>query len=305
MLSDLKSLGIFFKYSPKRQRQLECSVQSVNSTRADKNQPLIPAIKLKLLCETRWVERHIALFDFNRLYEAVVHCLESISMNTGRRWDSKSVTEAHGLLRAITSDSFLVAFQTNLYFFGYTKGLSQLLQGSHLDILTAYDEVEAVKSELSDIRTNADRKFSAVYKDIVEMAQVIGREELVIPRLCRRQTQRVNVHVETPEAYWRIAVFLPFLDGLLTELNTRFSQLNRDAIHGLLLLPPNLCKLDDQKISQLKAAYLDDLPEADTFVPEVALWKRKWTAVSVAGELPKELSAVLDATNSLQFPKLI
>ena len=189
MLSDLKLLGIFFKYSPKRHRQLECSVQSVNSTRADKNQPLIPAVKLKLLCETRWGEWHIALFDFNRLYEAVVHCLESISMNTGKRWDSKSVTEAHGLLRAITSDSLLVAFQTNLYFFEYTKGLSQLLQGSHLYILTAYDEVEAVKSELSDIWTNADRKFSAVYKDIVEMAQVIGREELVIPRLCRRQTQ--------------------------------------------------------------------------------------------------------------------
>ena len=89
-----------------------------------------------------------------------MHCLESISMNTGKRWDSKSVTEAHGLLRAITSDSLLVAFQTNLYFFGYTKGLSQLLQGSHLYILTAYDEVEAVKSELSDIRTESSVQFT-------------------------------------------------------------------------------------------------------------------------------------------------
>ena len=110
--------------------------------------------------------------------------------------------------------------------------------------------------------------------------------------------------METREAYWHIAVFLPFLDGLLTDLNTRFSQLNRGAVQGLVLLPHNFCKLDDQKISQVKAAYLDDLPEADTFVPEVALRKRKWTAVSVAGELPKELSAVLDATNSLQFPNI-
>lgn len=117
------------------------------------------------------------------------------------------------------------------------------MHSSHLDILTAYGEVETVKSELSDIWTNADRKFSAVYKDIVEMAQVIGREELVIPRLCRRQTQHVNVHVETPEAYWHIAVFLPFLDGLLTELNTRFSQLNRDTVQGFLLLPPTSASL--------------------------------------------------------------
>ena len=79
------------------------------------------------------------------------------------------------------------------------------------------------------------------------MAQVISREELVIPRLCRRQTQRVNVHVETPEAYWRIAMFLPFLDGLLTELNTRFSQLNRGAVQGLLLLPPTSASLMTKK----------------------------------------------------------
>ena len=135
MLSDLKSGGIFFKYSPKRQRYLERSVELLNSKRTATHEPLISKLKLKLLCETRWVEHHTALNDFKLIYEAFVYTLESICTNIDKNWDAKSVTEANGLLHAITSDSFIVAFQTNYYFFGYTKGLSVLLQGSHLDIL--------------------------------------------------------------------------------------------------------------------------------------------------------------------------
>ena len=301
MLFDLKALGIFFRYSPKRQRQLECSIESINTTRVGTSQPLIPAIKLKLLCETRWVERHTALFDFSRMYEAVVRCLASISSNTEKKWDSKSVTDAHGLLHAITSDSFLVAFQTNMYFFGYTKGLSTLLQGSALDILTAFDEVQTVKRELQDIRSNAEKEFSSVFQTITEMAHVIGKEP-GIPRTCVRQTQRVNVEGQTPEGYWRVAVFVPFLDNLLTQLNTRFTQMSREAVQGLLLLPQNLSRLDDAKISQLKVSYLEDLPQPDLFIPEVRLWKRMWASAS--GDLLQSLSSVLSATNDKQFPNI-
>ena len=42
ILSDLKSLGIFFKYSPKRQRHLETSVDELNSKKAAANESLIP-----------------------------------------------------------------------------------------------------------------------------------------------------------------------------------------------------------------------------------------------------------------------
>ena len=81
--------------------------------------------------------------------------MENICTNIDKNWDAKSVTEANGLLHAITSDSFIVAFQSNYYFFGYTKGLSVLLQGSHPYILTAFEEVASVKQELRSIRDRA------------------------------------------------------------------------------------------------------------------------------------------------------
>ena len=302
MLSDLKSLGIFFKYSPKRQRHLETSVDELNSKKAAANESLIPKLKLKLLCETRWVECHTALNDFNLLYEAVVYTLESISINIDKKWDAKSVTEANSLLHAITSDSFIVAFQTNLYFFGYTKGLSVLLQGSHLDILTAFEEVASVKQELRSIRDQAELDFKTTYKASIEMAQLAGKDELSRPRCCGRQVYRNNTQTQTPEDYWRVSVFIPFLDSILTELDARFTPDSKERVQGLLLLPKYLDQFNDDKISLVKRSFSEDMPQSDIFEQEVRIWKRKWQTFDA--DLPQNLAAVLDSFNKEMFPDI-
>ena len=40
-----------------------------------------------------------------------------------------------------------------------------------------------------------------------------------MPRRCGRQTTRVNHPAETPKQYWRISLYYPFLDNLITNLN--------------------------------------------------------------------------------------
>ena len=83
--------------------------------------------KVKPLCETRWVERHTAFDDLSELYESLLHCLEKIESNNNdpeNRFDPKSVSEASGIRKQLKSSSFIVAFQTCHYTYGYTKGLS-------------------------------------------------------------------------------------------------------------------------------------------------------------------------------------
>ncbi|WAR18850.1 P52K-like protein [Mya arenaria] len=77
MLDTLKQLGIFFKYSPKRSRRFEEAIE-------------------ELFCETRWVEKHTCLDDFEQMYEALILCLDAIATQE-RRWDSNTVVEANGL----------------------------------------------------------------------------------------------------------------------------------------------------------------------------------------------------------------
>ena len=65
-------------------------------------------IKLIDLCRTRWSARQDELTAINQLFEAVVSTLEEISGSSTDSWTPESITQAGGLLTAITSFSFIV-----------------------------------------------------------------------------------------------------------------------------------------------------------------------------------------------------
>ena len=81
MMSTLQALGIFFKFSPKRHQRLTIALDTVNAERSSQDCPLIKHEKVKVLCETRWVERHTTLEDFHQMYEAIIDCLDAIRLN--------------------------------------------------------------------------------------------------------------------------------------------------------------------------------------------------------------------------------
>ena len=111
MLNAIKTVGISFKYSPKKQVLLEECVESFNRGALENGIKTIYLRKVKLLCETRWVERHTSIFYFCALFGVIIYCLEIITQNDdeSRKWDRKSITEADGLLHIMCSSSFLVA----------------------------------------------------------------------------------------------------------------------------------------------------------------------------------------------------
>ena len=144
-------------------------------------------------------------------------------------WDSKSVTEAYGLLKCITDSQFIVCLQTVLHFFGYTKGLSTKLQGSALDVVEGYGTVELLKTVLSN-STHDEAEYDRVFAKMTNMIELTGSSGVLeIPRRCGRETQRNNVPAETPKVYYRLAIYLPFLDSLIQQLNMRFGDLSKQA----------------------------------------------------------------------------
>lgn len=50
-----------------------------------------------------------------------------------------------------------------------------------------------------------------------------------IHRVCKRQTQRANIEADSVEDYFCWAVFLPFMDFSISELNRRFGSPNHSA----------------------------------------------------------------------------
>ena len=247
MMSTLKDVALFFKYSPKRQRLLESCIETVNSERISAGNSKINNQKVKLLCETRWVERHTSLEEFEEMYAGVIECLSKICDAQSRApWDSKTVTEARGLLSSISTPGFLCAFACNRYLFGFTRSLSLLLQGSHQDVVTAYQEIALIRDELKDVRVRADIEFKENVISIMEKLSLVSGTSISIPRRCNHQTLRGNVEAGTPEEYWRRTIFIPVVDHLISELTDRFQNLSQCAVRGLYLLPGTLSSLNDQ-----------------------------------------------------------
>ena len=108
MVSTIKMLGIFFKYSPKCQQKLKQSITEIATESFKK--------KIKPLCETHWVERHTA---FVHCLESIVHCLESISLSNDLNniADAHSVTEASYLRKQLRGSSFIVFKRANTWLY--------------------------------------------------------------------------------------------------------------------------------------------------------------------------------------------
>ena len=51
--------------------------------------------------------------------------------------------------------------------FGYTKGISSLLQGSTMDVLTAYNEIHYYEED-------AEKEFKPIFDSMLAMAEVAG-----------------------------------------------------------------------------------------------------------------------------------
>ena len=307
MLDALKQLGIFFKYSPKRTRRLESAVDEVNAVTPKEDH--INTTKFRVFCETRWVEKHTTLNDFDVMYEPLLVCLEAIgSLETD--WDSKSSGDAYGLMKRITDSTFIASFQTVLHFFGYVRGLSAKLQGSTLGIIGAYKMIDHVRSLLSTIRNDVDTEFKMVWEKMCKMAEKAHIASLECPRQCSRQTQRNNIPAESSQQYFKRAIFIPFLDSILEQFSMRFSNLAQRAAYALTLVPcssTTTCAsvhVHQPEIDAILDFYGEDMPASESFVQELKSWQHMWNSVEDAK--PSTLSQTLmdDRVCPVMYPNI-
>ena len=80
----------------------------------------------------------------------------------------------------------------------------------------------------------------------------------------------------TASEYYKRAVYIPFLDSMVSEVSSRFGTLARQAVRALHLIPSNLAALNEESIDMIFTYYKDDLMSPSTFKQEVTLWKHLW-----------------------------
>ena len=99
-------------------------------------------------------------------------------------------------------------------------------------------------------------------------------------RFVCRKSHRNNVPANTPEEYYRRAIFLPFLDHVRNSLTDRFNTSARESIKFNNLIPENILKIkSDMSLrvisDDLKSFYAADLVDID-FYGNILNWRQKW-----------------------------
>ena len=78
-----------------------------------------------------------------------------------------------------------------------------LLQQRSTDIVQGITLVQDVLGQLKELREELDDWNKIWFQMAVEIAEEVGTEKPSIPRMCNRQTQRLNVEADLPEVYYR------------------------------------------------------------------------------------------------------
>ena len=150
-----------------------------------------------------------------------------------------------------------------------------MLQGTSMDVIDGYKHIELVKEQLKTLHKNCDKTFIDEVWRSCQILAATAEIDLIPPRRCGRQTKRNNVPSTSTEEYCKLAVFIPTLDHLISELGCRFSRIHEHATQGMFLIPDNLSSMTIAEKDNVCKAFEWALPSPLTFSQEVDLWKTK------------------------------
>ena len=86
----------------------------------------------------------------------------------------------------------------------------------------------------------------------------------------------MNHTAEAPKQYWRISLYYPFLDHLITELESRLLK-SGNRFHAQYILPRAVNKITDDHVTTVCEAYQADIDlSLEGFRREVARLRTRW-----------------------------
>ena len=264
-----------FFNTPKRQSLLANSIEKLT--------PKASASRLKRLCATRWIERHESVNVFVQLQKATVDALEIMSS-----WHDKTTSStAVQLLGAIRSLEFQVSLKVISKIFAITLPVSRILQTENFDLSAALKLTEDSSSLLLNMRKDAESEFTTVFNEVKDICEEFDID-IFIPRRAGKQIQRCNVMANTPEEYYRMAVFIPFLDSVISQIGDRLLK-HKSVLGSFMCLLPNhsgFSQEQENNATTLMQKYerLIDTCVIDEGIGELKLW---WRHIITSGNVPQ------------------
>lgn len=227
----IKEVISFFHVSPKRNFVLKNNLSHRTT--------------LSGLCESRWIERHDSVLQFKNFLLEIVDVLIEIS-----QWeDNISSIKSNILVSAICNCDFILSIFVLSSTLSVTFPISKLLQGKDEDIFTASKYIKDIISTFKKYRSNCNEEFNLIFKESEIILKTLN-VEVKTKRLYGRQKYRNHMtNLDKSEDYYRNNLYIPLLDGILEDLNSRFiNKENKNLLALMQLVPSNIVQIKDDTI---------------------------------------------------------
>jgi hypothetical protein len=257
------------------------------------------------MCETRWIERHDSLIQFTSELPQIINALTVVS-----KWhERESASKARCLMSAVSDCEFILAMFCVTDVLSLTLPLSAILQSISMDMASALASVQDILTVLQSRRADMSQ-YSAVYT-AAESVMAELDISVTTPRSVKKQQNRPNPPASSPhEYYWR-ALYIPLLESVIADLQSRFSGDTINILQELSnLIPAKVVTIDDSRAvaKSLLQKYGDllNLPSSSAgelqLGGEIDLWRSKWIREGAHCRPPVTASDALIVCDSKLYP---
>ncbi|KAL4120845.1 hypothetical protein QTP88_013461 [Uroleucon formosanum] len=193
--------------------------------------------KLTRLCETRFVEKHKSVRQFNEKFIVIVEGLEE--MSTSKHFNSKTKHGSLEILNAITTPNFVILLSIIAKYSAKFEFISTILQGVNIDLQEVTKRIQELLQIVKSDRCNSECQFNLIFKKAEETAIKI--------------------------------------DSIIMSISDRFSDENVKSFSLFNLHPKIMIKMNIEEFSEVvKSINSLYGPLLDNFEEEAITWYEMW-----------------------------
>ncbi|CAG0908146.1 unnamed protein product, partial [Darwinula stevensoni] len=124
------------------------------------------------------------------------------------------------MINSLEKFDFIIALYTLADVLTITQAIARSIQAEDMDLVSVFEQLHTLRATLGTWRREAETAFWKIFLEAAEKAELLG----IVVKLpgTSQQTKRFNAPSACSEEYYRRALLIPFLDGILMDLSSRF-----------------------------------------------------------------------------------
>ncbi|XP_063058817.1 uncharacterized protein si:dkey-250d21.1 [Engraulis encrasicolus] len=248
-------------------------------------------------CCSRWRKREDYFDALTDTLEAILCCLDSVNANMEGTWSPAMALRAGLLSCVVRRTEFVVTLVILRNACAPLRNCSTVFRcGNPADIVCELEKIPQITETLVNTLQNVQTVHAAWFEQAVQLVTRISGL-VVFP-------EKAGL-AESPEAYYRDAISVPVLTGLVEEMRHTFSERHLKALRVLSLLPAcSPMPIVPEAPDQIHHVFQDELPEPETAEADLNAWSAAWREKYQDVAPPASISETLHHQEAKSHPNV-